>query len=223
MWYLTPVNLYDMASMEFWLERMAGRGRFLVSAGPLFSVFSREAPKASRYRAEPLDVRSPIPTQDRLDYYESCGWSYQGTVKNFYRIFRADDPAAVELHTDPAVLASAMGDLVRRTRRSLRLLIICLLLFLLCLAFPPLVGPGGAAPLRDRLLLLCNILLCGWNVTQLLGLRSLRRQLKAGSLRSYGPTHYRRAAALRLAVLFFVTALWLSVILLPCFLPPPVG
>lgn len=46
MWYLTPVNLYDMASMEFWLEHMAGRGRFLVSAGPLFSVFSRETPQS---------------------------------------------------------------------------------------------------------------------------------------------------------------------------------
>ena len=26
MWYLTPVSLYDMAAMEQWLERMAGRG-----------------------------------------------------------------------------------------------------------------------------------------------------------------------------------------------------
>ena len=51
MWYLTPVSLYDMAAMEQWLERMAGRGRFLVDAGPLLSWFEKGEPRAVRCRA----------------------------------------------------------------------------------------------------------------------------------------------------------------------------
>ena len=108
MWYLTPVSLYDMAAMEQWLERMAQRGRFLVDAGPLLSWFEKGEPRAVRCRAEPLDTESPIPTQERLDYYESCGWHYLCTVKSFYRIFQSGDPAAEELHTDPVVLAAGM-------------------------------------------------------------------------------------------------------------------
>ena len=119
MWYLTPVSLYDMAAMEQWLERMAQRGRFLVDAGPLLSWFEKGEPRAVRCRAEPLDTESPIPTQERLDYYESCGWHYLCTVKSFYRIFQSGDPAAEELHTDPVVLAAGMRDLEERLGMTL--------------------------------------------------------------------------------------------------------
>lgn len=217
MWYLTPVSLYDMAAMEQWLERMAQRGRFLVDAGPLLSWFEKGEPRAVRCRAEPLDTESPIPTQERLDYYESCGWHYLCTVKSFYRIFQSGDPAAEELHTDPVVLAAGMRDLEERLGMTLVFLVIFLPLLVFCeLYFNRKPAEFPTAVLYS----LCCCIVYGWHIAEILWLRSLRRQLLAGSRRAFTPIHYRRAVALRASAVLLLLSLWLwyaAVTLLPWF------
>ena len=67
---------------------------------------------------------------------------------------------------------------------------------------------------------LCCCIVYGWHIAEILWLRSLRRQLLAGSRRAFTPIHYRRAVALRASAVLLLLSLWLwyaAVTLLPWF------
>lgn len=213
MWRSIPVSYYDMVSIEYWLEEMAQKGLFLSSVGILGATFHQDEPRAVRYRAEPLDTASSIPTQEQLDYYAACGWHYVCTVRELYRIFRADDPAVEELHTDPVVLSAAMSDLERRSRglyfSSIVLLFLYPALILVPMAFQSMLSLVEGRFQTGLLLALCLLLVYGWNIIQVHSMRALRRQLRAGIVREGRAAGFRRARAVKRSILTTSLVLWL--------------
>lgn len=188
MYCLPSISQYDMANFQHYLEEKAQKGWFLRAVGLIGLYFTRGEPKKVRYRLEPIDSHHPSLDQEQLDYYASCGWQFVWDVEEFYHIFRADDPFAPELHTDPVVEGVAMDDMVRRHDRSLLGMALCFLIVIFIGLFrgwehilsslPPLLAAG----------------LFDWYAY---GRRILRKQLKAGIRPAFDPRAYRRAKFLR--------------------------
>lgn len=115
---IAPISTYDVAAQQAWLEDMAAKGKFLSSYGRGFADFYDSAPKAVRYRMEPLARKEDRPDPDRRDVYRSLGWEYVCTARGSFHIWRCDDPAAPELETDPVVQGMAYGYQRRVLRRG---------------------------------------------------------------------------------------------------------
>ena len=87
---------------ELWLERMARDGWRLTHGG-IFFRFVQSPPCADRYR---LDYRteSGEKLRDYVDLCKDAGWEHVSRFAGWH-YFRTSDPAAPELHSDPASLA----------------------------------------------------------------------------------------------------------------------
>ena len=107
----------DQAACETWLADMAAKGLHLTEMRRFFAIFERRAPTPHvRFRVDPVspsDSGDGFPEDARAAYAE-MGWEYVDTCQRLYRIFRADDPAAPELHTDPATQALTLGRVIRQ-------------------------------------------------------------------------------------------------------------
>lgn len=120
---ICPCFSWDIEGIQTWLEDMAAKGLHLEPDGGFLGIFSFEVgePAAVRYRLTPAKVKRSIfddtdgPDQDEEDFSRQCGWEYLFRYKQFY-IFRATDPAARPLHTDPQIHALAMKELARQAR-----------------------------------------------------------------------------------------------------------
>ena len=116
-----PCCKWDVEGIQTWLEDMAAKGLHLEPDGGLFGVFSflQGEPKKVRYRLTPVKEKrgffadNDIPDQEEQEFSESCGWEYVLRYGSFY-IYRATDPKARPLHTDPRVHALAMKALGRQ-------------------------------------------------------------------------------------------------------------
>lgn len=84
----------------------------------IFSLasFTRESPKAVRYRLEPAGGREYPPLEQR-QVYRSLGWDHVTTAGREMYVWRCDDPNAPELHTEPETEARAYDRLVRQYQR----------------------------------------------------------------------------------------------------------
>ena len=127
---LTPVEPFDLAGVESWLEDMAGQGLYLKRFRPLFSSFTRGAPRRVRYRVEYVPDLWPddeVPG-NLFDLYEEMGWDYVGSVggERSLLLFRARTAHATEPHTDPPLQGELLGKLARRLRRNF--ILVCVLL-----------------------------------------------------------------------------------------------
>ena len=118
-----PCFSWDIEGIQTWLEDMAAKGLHLDPDGGFLGIFSfiPGQPATVRYRLTPAKVKRSIfddsdgPDPEAQDYSQRCGWEYLFRYKQFY-IFRATDPAARPLHTDPQVHAMAMKELARQAR-----------------------------------------------------------------------------------------------------------
>ena len=128
---LMPMNVYDVAAQQAWLEDLAARGWFAVSAPGVFAltVFEKGAPKAVRYRLEPAPVKEDCPDPERMMVYRAMGWAYVYTVGKTMHLWRCDDPDAPELHTDPETEARAYDRLFRQQQWADRIGIAVLALY----------------------------------------------------------------------------------------------
>ena len=127
---LTPVEPFDLAGVESWLEDMAGQGLYLKRFRPLFSSFTRGAPRRVRYRVEYVPDLWPddeVPG-NLFDLYEEMGWDYVGSIggERSLLLFRARTAHATEPHTDPPLQGELLGKLARRLRRNF--ILVCVLL-----------------------------------------------------------------------------------------------
>lgn len=127
---LTPVEPFDLAAVESWLEDLAEQGLYLKRFRPLFSSFTRGAPRRIRYRVEYVPGLWPddeVPGR-LFDLYEEMGWDYVGPIGNerSLLIFRARTAHAPEPHTDPPVQGELLNKLARRLRRNF--ILVCVLL-----------------------------------------------------------------------------------------------
>lgn len=120
----TPVSLYDIQSLEGWLEEQANQGLFPVWVNGEFTQFRRDASApGARFRLEATNGKE-APEPERLELYKEAGWEYGGTVGKAYFLFYAADPSAIELHTDPVTRGISLEQLageVQKARRKQRI------------------------------------------------------------------------------------------------------
>lgn len=120
-WKLTPYECFEVDSIAGWLDEMSQNGlQFRDKWGP-FCRFER-APSSARYRVDPGRMELDPTEEERIATYREFGWEYCSPYTRFADVYRAEDPNAVELHTDPELL----DGLVKRTIRNR--LLLCLLI-----------------------------------------------------------------------------------------------
>ena len=113
-----PGYVEDVAAWQARLEDLAAKGWFYVPGWILFrfASFERGTPKAVRYRLEPAGKKEACPDWERQETYRALGWEYVDTIGKTMHLWRCDDPAAPELHTDPETEARAYDRLSRQER-----------------------------------------------------------------------------------------------------------
>ena len=98
---------------------MAARGLHLDKMARYFAWFDRGEPMEHvRFRLEPVTREDDWVTQEEREGFREMGWEYLDTWENLYRIYRADDPTAPELHTDPKTQALTLDRLIRKTAKG---------------------------------------------------------------------------------------------------------
>ncbi len=116
----TPVSMYDIQSLERWLEDRANEGLFPVWVNGEFTQFRRdERAPGTRFRLEAADGRE-APEPERLELYKEAGWEYGDTVGKAYFLFYTADPNATELHTDPVTRGISLEHLAGEVQKARR-------------------------------------------------------------------------------------------------------
>lgn len=115
---LVPCPPYDVEACESWLGDMAEQGLMLERWGGFEARFRRETPRPVRYRLTAARLKATLlfnhPDAGEQELYEEAGWHFVCRQGEFY-IYACDDPAAPELHTDPAVQALSLKMACRST------------------------------------------------------------------------------------------------------------
>ena len=112
---LVPCPPYDVEACESWLQDMAEQGLMLERWTVIFEArFRRKTPRPVRYRLTAARLKGNVlfsppgsPDAGEEELYEEAGWHFVCRQNEFY-IYACDDPAAPELHTDPAVQALSL-------------------------------------------------------------------------------------------------------------------
>ena len=108
-----PYELYDVAGLEDWFSQMAAEGYHLEDCWENRAEFRVGEPTPGvRFRLEAQGTYEYDWNQDEA--YLAGGWDHVTTIRGFFCIFRCDDPAAPELHTDPKIQSWTMKKLIRR-------------------------------------------------------------------------------------------------------------
>ena len=98
---------------------MAAKGLHLDKMAKYFAWFDRGEPMENvRFRLEPVTKEDDWVTPEEREGFRAMGWEYLDTWERLYRIYRADDPEAPELHTDPKTQALTLDRLIRKTARG---------------------------------------------------------------------------------------------------------
>ncbi|NBI09456.1 DUF2812 domain-containing protein [Colidextribacter sp. OB.20] len=120
----TPVSLFDIQSLEGWLEEQANEGLFPLWVNGDFTQFRRDdAAPGTRFRLEAADGKE-APEPEQLELYKEAGWEYGDMVGKAYFLFYTTDPSATELHTDPVTRGLSLEQLageVQKARRKQRI------------------------------------------------------------------------------------------------------
>ena len=116
----TPVSMYDIQSLERWLEERANEGLFPVWVNGEFTQFRRdERAPGTRFRLEAANGQE-APEPERLELYKEAGWEYGDTVGKAYFLFYTADPNATELHTDPVTRGISLEHLAGEVQKARR-------------------------------------------------------------------------------------------------------
>ena len=132
---LPPCPAYDIAATQTWLEQLSREGlqleRFTAGVG----VFNRRDSAQTRYRLDaytpsenPLDETGPA--KQAVAMAQEFGWDYV-CLRGAFAIYRTDDAAAPELHTDHKLQALSLRTLEKQTHRFIAQLVFWSLLALL--------------------------------------------------------------------------------------------
>lgn len=123
---ICPCFSYDIEGIQTWLEDLAAEGLLLEADGTFLGIFTfqKTRPQKVRYRLAPIKQKkgffsdsSDGPEAEEQEFSAQCGWEYMVRYGSFH-IYRATDPAARPLHTDPAVQAMALGALKKQRRNA---------------------------------------------------------------------------------------------------------
>ncbi len=96
-----PYQLYDMTGLARWFEEMSSPGLIfgpLWASGPPFSIRTSQ-PRGPLSPGAPYRLLGQLPGLRPNEAYAQSGWEYVTNIDPYY--YRANDPEAEELHTDP--------------------------------------------------------------------------------------------------------------------------
>lgn len=122
---ICPCFPYDIEGIQTWLEDMAAQGLVLEADGTFLGLFTfqKTVPQKLQYRLSPVKEKKGFfsdsgdcPNEEEQEYSKLCGWEYLVRYGSFY-IYRATEPNALPLHTDPAIHALALES-VKKQQRS---------------------------------------------------------------------------------------------------------
>lgn len=97
---LFPVNVYDVAQTESYLNNMARRG-FVFKKLATFAYFEKTETQNLAFRLEPLTRAEKKPSDEMIEYYASYGWEYVCTIAKLFHVYKSSDEEPIEIHTDP--------------------------------------------------------------------------------------------------------------------------
>lgn len=132
-WKRCPVQTYDMAGMERWLEQMAADGYLFRKTFGSFTQFEVSDPKPRRrYRLDANPKLYDKPDREMIELYKQAGWTFVCSYWGKFFLYYSDDPLAVEPYTDPQSQSLTLDRLVKECRSN----VFSNLLFLLSVALP---------------------------------------------------------------------------------------
>ena len=218
---LVPCPPYDVEACESWLGDMAEQGLMLERWGGFEARFRRETPRPVRYRltaarlkGNALFIPPGRPDAGEEALYEEAGWHFVCRQDEFY-IYACDDPAAPELHTDPAVQALSL----KMACRSAVFSFVCWAIVIALRSSELFSGDGFLNlveyPLTALVFAFCYLSLMLTSLQNLYCIFSLRRKLKRGlppdhhkNWRWSAPLHRCANGLWRLALPFLIVLLF---------------
>lgn len=172
---ICPCFSWDIEGIQSWLEDLAVRGLVLDADGIFAGVFTfrRTVPQKHRYRLAPIKQKKGFfsdtpdaPEMEEQEFSAQCGWEYILRYGSFY-IYRATDPDAVPLHTDPVVQALAIEH-IKKQQRNVFLYMTTLLILRIILGNSPVPTLFMTAVITGPLHLLSLLGLAAWIVVSIL-------------------------------------------------------
>ena len=218
---LAPCPPYDVEACESWLGDMAEQGLMLERWGGFEARFRRETPRPVRYRLTAARLKGNVlfippgtPDAGEEALYEEAGWHFVCRQNEFY-IYACDDPAAPELHTDPAVQALSL----KMACRSAVFSFVCWAIVIALRSSELFSGDGFLNlveyPLTALVFAFCYLSLMLTSLQNLYCIFSLRRKLKRGlppdhhkNWRWSAPLHRCANGLWRLALPFLIVLLF---------------
>lgn len=221
---LVPCPPYDVEACESWLGDMAEQGLMLERWGGFEARFRRETPRPVRYRLTAARLKGNVlfippgtPDAGEEALYEEAGWHFVCRQNEFY-IYACDDPAAPELHTDPAVQALSLKMACRSTLFSCTCWVLIIALYSSDLIF----GDGFLFfvehPLTALVFAFSHLWFALTSLQNLFCIFALRKKLKRGlppdhhkNWRWSAPLHRCANGLWRLALPFLVVLLFCAI------------
>ena len=218
---LAPCPPYDVEACESWLGDMAEQGLMLELWGLLDVRFRLEEPRPVRYRLTAARLEGNVlfgppdaPDAGEEALYAETGWHFICRQREFF-IYACDDPAAPELHTDPAVQALSL----KMACRSAVFSFVCWAIVIALRSSELFSGDGFLNlveyPLTALVFAFCYLSLMLTSLQNLYCIFSLRRKLKRGlppdhhkNWRWSAPLHRCANGLWRLALPFLIVLLF---------------
>jgi len=91
---LRPLNVYDIAANECWLEDMAHEGYYLTGFKGYSGVFEQGEPGRWHYRMQLAANKETEPSPERIAINEQRGWTYVTTWDGRFHIWKSSQMAA---------------------------------------------------------------------------------------------------------------------------------
>ena len=178
--FLAPMDLWDVGTIEAWLEEKAAQGWILEKWGT-YPRFERMEPRPCRVRLDPQGQRTQVEQEEADALYRDMGWRRACPVWDDYLVYYCFDPAAPDLYTDPASQAWAWEKLLKRTVRR-NVLALLLLAVWTALQFDDLFSNNVVELFLRGMwaVWLFVVLYVGRLARQIMGVRRQRQRLEAG-------------------------------------------
>ena len=182
--FLAPKDLWDVGTIEAWLEEKAAQGWILEKWGS-YPRFERIEPRPCRVRLDPQSQRIQVEQEEADALYRDMGWRRACPLGDGYLVYYCFDPAAPDLYTDPASQAWAWEKLLKRTVRR-NVLALLLLAVWTALQFDDLFSDNAVELFLRGMwaVWLFVVLYVGgelWRLArQIMGVRRQRQRLEAG-------------------------------------------
>ena len=216
--FLAPMDLWDVGTIEAWLEEKAAQGWILEKWGS-YPRFERIEPRPCRVRLDPQSQRIQVEQEEADALYRDMGWHRACPLGDSYLVYYCFDPAAPDLYTDPASQAWAWEKLLKRTVRRNALALLLLAVWT-ALQFDDLFSDNVVELFLRGMwaVWLFVVLFVGgelWRLArQIRGIRRQRKQLEAGVPLARGDPARAVKRRMRSEVISWATTVLLSVFLM---------